>query len=218
MRHWEPERVARAAGARLAAAAARAGTEPGPLGVGIDSRALSPGELFVGLRGQSADGGGHAAAVLAAGAWGALVAPEHVPSARAHGEGVVLEHPDPLRGLQALARAWREELGARGTRVVAITGSTGKTSTKDILAGLLRPRLRVVASPENLNTEIGMPLALLAAPAGSEVIVLEMAMRAAGEIAELVAIAEPDVGVIVNVRFTSRDSVRSRRSRLPRPS
>jgi UDP-N-acetylmuramoyl-tripeptide--D-alanyl-D-alanine ligase len=199
MRHWEPERVARAAGARLAAAAARAGTEPGPLGVGIDSRALSPGELFVGLRGQSADGGEHAAAVLAAGAWGALVAPEHVPSARAHGEGVVLEHPDPLRGLQALARAWREELGARGTRVVAITGSTGKTSTKDILAGLLRPRLRVVASPENLNTEIGMPLALLAAPAGSEVIVLEMAMRAAGEIAELVAIAEPDVGVIVNV-------------------
>ena len=199
MRHWEPERVASAAGARLAGGAARAGAEPGPRGAAIDSRALAPGELFVGLHGERADGGEHAAEALAAGAWGVLVAPEHVPRARAHGEGVVLAHPHPLRALQALARAWRDELGTRGTTVVAITGSTGKTSTKDILAGLLRPRLRVVASPENLNTEIGLPLAILTAPAGTEAIVLEMAMRAAGEIAELVAIAQPDVGVIVNV-------------------
>jgi UDP-N-acetylmuramoyl-tripeptide--D-alanyl-D-alanine ligase len=84
-------------------------------------------------------------------------------------------------------------------RVVGITGSTGKTSTKDILAALLRRRLRTVASHANFNTEIGLPLALLAAPPGTEVLVLEMAMRGAGQIAELTAIAEPDVGLIVNV-------------------
>jgi UDP-N-acetylmuramoyl-tripeptide--D-alanyl-D-alanine ligase len=111
----------------------------------------------------------------------------------------VLVHPDPLEGLQALARAWRRELGAGGARVVAVTGSTGKTSTKDILAAVLGAQIPTVASPENLNTEIGLPLAVLAAPAGTEALVLEMAMRGPGQIAELVRIAEPDVGVIVNV-------------------
>ena len=103
---------------------------------------------------------------------------------------------DPLAALGALARAWRRELGCR---VVGITGSTGKTSTKDILAALLRPGVRTHASRENLNTEIGLPLSLLEAPRGTEAVVLEMAMRGEGQIAELVAIAEPDVGVIVNV-------------------
>jgi UDP-N-acetylmuramoyl-tripeptide--D-alanyl-D-alanine ligase len=111
-------------------------------------------------------------------------------------DGAILAHPDPLAGLQALARAWRRALGAK---VVGITGSTGKTSTKDILAALLARELRTAASPENLNTEIGLPLAVLAAPRGTEALVLEMAMRGPGQIAELVAIAEPDVGVIVNV-------------------
>ena len=109
--------------------------------------------------------------------------------------------PTPIRsrGLQALARAWGRELRAGGTKVVAITGSTGKTSTKDILAAILDARLRTVSSPQNFNTEIGLPLAMLAAPADTEALVLEMAMRGAGQIAELTAIAEPDVGVIVNV-------------------
>jgi UDP-N-acetylmuramoyl-tripeptide--D-alanyl-D-alanine ligase len=84
-------------------------------------------------------------------------------------------------------------------KVVAVTGSTGKTSTKDILAAVLSSQMRTVASPENLNTEIGLPLSVLAAPAGTEALVLEMAMRGAGQIAELARIGEPDVGVIVNV-------------------
>jgi UDP-N-acetylmuramoyl-tripeptide--D-alanyl-D-alanine ligase len=113
--------------------------------------------------------------------------------------GAVLVHPDPLRGLQALAREWRRELGVQGARVVAVTGSTGKTSTKDILAAVLGAQRRTVASSENLNTEIGLPLSVLAAPGDTEVLVLELAMRGAGQIAELTAIAEPDVGVIVNV-------------------
>ncbi len=117
----------------------------------------------------------------------------------ADGAGVVLAHPDPLAALQSLARAWRRRLGARGARVVAVTGSTGKTSTKDILAALLGAQLRTAASPANLNTEIGLPLAILGAPADTEALVLELAMRGPGQIAELAAIAEPDVGVIVNI-------------------
>jgi UDP-N-acetylmuramoyl-tripeptide--D-alanyl-D-alanine ligase len=83
--------------------------------------------------------------------------------------------------------------------VIGVTGSTGKTSTKDILTALLRPQLRTHSNRENLNTEIGLPLTLLEAEAGTEALVLEMAMRGEGQIAELVAIAEPTVGVIVNV-------------------
>jgi UDP-N-acetylmuramoyl-tripeptide--D-alanyl-D-alanine ligase len=168
--------------------------------VSIDSRHTAPDELFIGLRGEHVDGGEHAAEALRAGAWGVLVRPEHARAAAADDAGgVVLAHADPLDGLQALARAWRWELAAAGTKVVAITGSTGKTSTKDILAALLAQHVRVVASPENLNTEIGMPLALLGAPGDTEVLVVEMAMRGAAQIAELTAIARPDVGVIVNV-------------------
>jgi UDP-N-acetylmuramoyl-tripeptide--D-alanyl-D-alanine ligase len=200
MRHWDAARVAHAAGARLAGGSPPTGAEPGPLGASIDSRTLQAGELFAGLRGERTDGGAHAAAALGAGAWGVLVAPEHADALIAGDpRGVVLVHPDPLAALQDLAREWRRELGRDGAKVVAITGSTGKTSTKDILAALLAAHRRVVASPENLNTEIGMPLAILAAPAGTQVLVLEMAMRGRGQIAELAAIAEPDVGVIVNV-------------------
>ena len=83
--------------------------------------------------------------------------------------------------------------------MVGVTGSTGKTSTKDILAALLSPQLRTHANRENLNTEIGLPLTILEAAEGTEAMVLEMAMRGEGQIAELVGVAEPDVGVIVNV-------------------
>ena len=109
---------------------------------------------------------------------------------------MLLTTDDPLAGLQALARSWRRALGAQ---VIAITGSTGKTSTKDLLAAMLAQQRRTVANEQNLNTEIGVPLTILSAPLGTEVLVLEMAMRGTGQIAELTAIAEPDVGVIVNV-------------------
>ena len=194
MRAWSPEQVAQAAGVQLVAAPRD--SRPGPARVTIDSRAVREGDLFVGLAGRNVDGGRFAAQALDAGAWGVLVTPDHAHHDRFTAAGVILETEDPLAGLQALARAWRRSLGAQ---VIAITGSTGKTSTKDILAAMLAPHVRVVASQENLNTEIGLPLSILAAPAGTEVLVLEMAMRGTGQIAELTAIAEPDVGVIVNV-------------------
>ncbi len=196
MRDWSPETLAEAAGVRLVRPALLPanGDPPGPLRVTIDSRDVRPGDLFVGLTGRNVDGGYYAGDALAAGAWGVLVSPEHAVGAS--GAGVLLAADDPLAGLQALARSWRRALGAQ---VVAITGSTGKTSTKDLLAAMIAQQRRVVASPQNLNTEIGLPLSILAAPAGTEVLVLEMAMRGEGQIAELAAIAEPDIGVIVNV-------------------
>jgi UDP-N-acetylmuramoyl-tripeptide--D-alanyl-D-alanine ligase len=219
MRTWDVERVAAAAGASIVGPRSAAspptpatdtgqgidtGANPGASRAVIDSRVVGAEDLFVGLRGQSVDGGEHAVEALHAGAWGVLVTPEHATAAlagveQAPGAGAILAHKDPLAGLQALAGAWRRELGASGAKVVGITGSTGKTSTKDILAALLGSERRTVSSPENYNTEIGLPLALLAAPAGTEVLVLEMAMRGPGQIAELTAIVEPDVGVIVNV-------------------
>jgi UDP-N-acetylmuramoyl-tripeptide--D-alanyl-D-alanine ligase len=195
VRAWSPERIAEAAGGRLVSPTSQAG---GPQRVVIDSRAVGPGDLFVGLTGENVDGGRFAAGALEAGAWGVLVAPEHATLEKGQSpeECAVIAVDDPLGALGALAREWRRELGAR---VVAITGSTGKTSTKDLLAAMLAPHLRVVATHANLNTEIGLPLTILAAPQGTEVLVLEMAMRGAGQIAELVAIAEPDVGVITNI-------------------
>jgi len=193
MRSWDAHRLARAAGAVLLRGAA---TEDGPSEVTIDSRAAGPGSLFVGLPGEHVDGGSFAAAALAAGAWGALVSAEWGERTLSSAAGAVLVAADPLVALQGLARAWRHELGAK---VIGVTGSTGKTSTKDLLFGLLSPQRRTVASRANFNTEIGLPLEILAAPAGTEVLVLEMAMRGPGQIAELARIAQPDVGVIVSI-------------------
>ncbi len=170
----------------------------GPELVTIDSRAAGPGALFIGLPGENVDGGAFAAQALEAGAWGVLTTPEHAEplAGEAPAGGVVLASDDPLRSLQSLATAWRRHLGAR---VIGVTGSTGKTSTKDLLLAVLAPHRRTVASRANFNTQIGLPLEILNAPQGTEVLVLEMGMRGPGQIAELAAIAEPDVAVIVSI-------------------
>ncbi len=165
----------------------------------IDSRQARPGMLFVGLPGANYDGGAFASDALQAGAWGVVITPPNEPAAAAVGAGTVIVVPDPLRALQSLATAWRRELGGRGMQVIGVTGSTGKTSTKDLLLALIAPHRRASASRANYNTEIGLPLEILAAPSGTEVLILEMAMRGSGQIAELAAIAEPDVGVIVSI-------------------
>ena len=181
------ERIAAATGAEVIAR----GDGSGPQRAVVDNRELRPGDLFVGLRGESADGGEFAAAALRAGAWGAIVEARH---ARGLEGGWALAVDDPLAALGRVAREWRRELGSK---VVGVTGSVGKTSVKDICAALLPGTVH--ASRENFNTEIGLPLTILDAEPGTEVLVLEMAMRGAGQIAELAAIAEPDVAVITNV-------------------
>jgi UDP-N-acetylmuramoyl-tripeptide--D-alanyl-D-alanine ligase len=186
------ERLAAVAGAEVV----RRGGGGGPGRTLIDSRQSRDGDLFIGLRGERQDGGRFAADALRRGAWGVLV-----DSGRANelggaegDESWVLGSEDPLASLQALARHWRRELDCR---VVGITGSTGKTSVKDVCRAILPGAVHV--SPENFNTEIGLPLAVLGASEGTEVLVLEMAMRGAGQIADLCTIAEPDVAVITNV-------------------
>jgi UDP-N-acetylmuramoyl-tripeptide--D-alanyl-D-alanine ligase len=193
MKSWNAEHIARVAGARLISPPPSA---DGPERVTIDSRDAGPGALFVGLVGERFDGGKFAPQALAAGAWGVLAAPEHADAARCAPPGVLLAADDPLKALQTLATAWRHELGAK---VIGITGSTGKTSTKELLDAVLAPHRRTISSRANFNTEIGLPIEILAAPAGTEVVVLEMAMRGPGQIAELAAIAEPDVAVIVSI-------------------
>jgi UDP-N-acetylmuramoyl-tripeptide--D-alanyl-D-alanine ligase len=170
----------------------------------ISSAEAGAGDLFFGLRGANRDGGEFAGAALEAGAWGVVARPEHAAAARqsfqshkdgnlCHG-GWVFAVEDPLAAMHSLAREWRRALGAR---VVGVTGSVGKTSVKDIARALLPGRVH--ANRENLNTEIGLPLTLLEAPDDTDILVLEMAMRGAGQIAELGGIAEPDVAVITNV-------------------
>jgi UDP-N-acetylmuramoyl-tripeptide--D-alanyl-D-alanine ligase len=158
----------------------------------VDSRQVGRGDLFFGLPGEHVDGGAFAGGALQAGAWGVVVSPTHAEDLA--GDGWVLASETPERALQRLARAWRRALDCP---VVGITGSTGKTSVKDITKTLLP--MRVHASPENFNTEIGLPLTILSAPPQTEVLILEMAMRGLGQIAELCEIAEPDVAAITNI-------------------
>jgi UDP-N-acetylmuramoyl-tripeptide--D-alanyl-D-alanine ligase len=182
-----PEEIAAALGAEIVAE----GRPGSPRRATIDSNASGPGDLFFGLRGESRDGGEFGAAAIAAGAWGVVASPTH--AADLDGAWVFVA-ADPLAAMQGLARAWRRALDAR---VVGITGSVGKTSVKDIARTLLPGRVH--ANRENLNTEIGLPLTLLEAPDDAQTLVLEMAMRGPGQIAELGQIAEPDVAVITNV-------------------
>ena len=174
MREWTPEQVGRVAGVEILGVSA----DHGPSRAVIDSREVRPGDLFVGLKGEHVDGGEYVEQALERGAWGAI------------------RGPDALPALQRLATAWRRELRAD---VIGVTGSTGKTSTKDVIAAMAGQRRPTVATRGNYNTEIGLPLTVLEAPARTEVLVLEMAMRGPGQIAELAAIAEPDVAVITNI-------------------
>jgi UDP-N-acetylmuramoyl-tripeptide--D-alanyl-D-alanine ligase len=182
-----PDQIAAACGAEIVAR----GGAGSPTRATIGSGETGPGDLFFGLPGGRVNGGAFAAAAIEAGAWGALVTPEHADELSG---AWVFSVSDPLAALQALARAWRRQLGVP---VVGVTGSVGKTSVKDIARALLPGRVH--ANRENLNTEIGLPLTVLEAPDDTDVLVLEMAMRGAGQIAELAAIAEPEVAVITNV-------------------
>jgi UDP-N-acetylmuramoyl-tripeptide--D-alanyl-D-alanine ligase len=190
-----PHEIAEAMAARII----REGATGSPSSAQFDSRQVSGGELFFGLPGENDDGGRFAPAAVSGGAWGVVTGPGYTAAAAeaAEADGLdtwVFESADPLKSLQDLATVWRRRLGAT---VVGITGSVGKTSVKDITRAMLPGEVH--ASPENFNTEVGLPLTVLSAPEGTRFLVLEMAMRGSGQIAELARIGEPDVGVITNV-------------------
>ena len=182
------ELVASATGGRLIAGAGAAAFT----GVAIDSRAVTPGVLFVALPGTRTDGHAFVADAIARGAAGVLVSQTTTP---APGAAVILV-PDVLAALQAVGREVRRRSGAT---LIAITGSAGKTTTKELLADLLSARYRTFRNRGNLNNHIGLPLSLTELASGSEMAVVELGMNHAGEIRDLVAMADPQVRVWTNV-------------------
>ena len=172
----------------------------------IDTRLLKPGDFFVALRGARYDAHHFVAEAFEKGASGAIVERGRVPST---GQDLI-EVTDTTTALQDLARAVRR---ASGTRVVAITGSAGKTTTKEAVAELLSRRFQVARNKGNLNNHIGLPLSLLQLRDRPDVAVMELGMNHEGEISTLVAIAEPETRVWTNVGdahigfFSSTDAI-----------
>jgi murE/murF fusion protein len=162
----------------------------------IDGRIAAPGDLYVAIRGQSLDGHDFVTQAVAAGASGVVIAEDRVGAGFPDlGEATVVAARDPRALLGAVARFHRRRWGKK---LVAITGSTGKTTTKDLTAAALSAAGRVHRSAGSLNNETGVPLTLLGLRPYHDLAVVEMGMRGLGQIAELCAIAEPDVGVVVN--------------------
>ena len=175
-------------------------TTPVAQGYSIDSRMIAAGELFFAVRGERVDGHEFVEAALANGAVAAVVsmrwlAPPTIDNRK------LLRVPDEdsdciLSAMQKLARAVRRQWGRR---VIGVTGSAGKTTTKECIAAVLAASLRVLKTEGNLNNHFGVPLTLLRLEPEHEVTVLEMGMNHAGEIAALCRIAEPDWAVVSNV-------------------
>lgn len=184
--YWTFERVAQALGTGP--------SMPNPLaGVSTDTRTIAPGDLFVALRGERFDAHDFLAQAKAAGAAAFLVS----DPAKAAGLGVpTYVVPDTLVALGQLATAWRK---AWGRTVIAVAGSNGKTSTKELLKAALGRTLVVHATSGNLNNLIGVPLTLLAMPSDAEVAVVELGTNMPGEVAALRAIAGPDVAVLTSI-------------------
>jgi UDP-N-acetylmuramoyl-tripeptide--D-alanyl-D-alanine ligase len=198
--------VAAATGGRLV------GADPATpvTSVVIDSRAAGPGALFAALPGSHADGHDYAPAALAGGAAGVLAA-RPVPVAH-----VLVD--DVVAGLSRLAAAQRELLV--GTRVVAVTGSSGKTTTKDLLAAVLERGGECVSATGSFNNEIGTPLTMLRAGVATRFLVLEIGARGPGQVAALAAVARPHAGVVLNVgsahvgEFGSPDAIAATKGEL----
>jgi UDP-N-acetylmuramoyl-tripeptide--D-alanyl-D-alanine ligase len=169
--------------------------------ISIDSRTTHPGDLFVAFKGEVQDGHEYVTHALSQGAAGALV--DHAPSdapwlSRTEAGPAVVRVPNTGLALENLARSWRRSHAAT---VVAVTGSVGKTSTKEIISSLLGQRWPVLRSQANYNTEIGLPMTLMQLDDSHRVAVLEMGMHDVGEIRRLARIAEPNIGVVTNVHL-----------------
>lgn len=203
--------------------------------VEFDSRAIGQGGLFLALPGARADGHDFAAQAVAAGAVAVL-------AARPVGVPAIVVSPDPgaadatsgalefdtdgsgaavLAALAKLAAAVAAELVADGLTIIGVTGSSGKTSTKDLLAAVLEPLGQVVAPPGSFNNELGHPWTVLRATPETDYLILEMSARHPGNIAALAAIAPPQIAVVLNVgtahlgEFGSREAIANTKAELP---
>ncbi len=186
------------------AAAIVGGPDTRGAGVVIDTREIQSGDLFVALQGTRSHGIEHAAEAFSKGACAVLAGTDLeiddetwndlLGTAAQHGPVLVATDCDGVTALGRIGRAWRRR---SNWRVVGITGSSGKTSTKDLLAALLRrSEMRVVASHANWNNEIGVPLTLLSAGDDTDVVICEMGMRGLGQVSWLCDVADPDIGIV----------------------
>ncbi|MBF0622333.1 MAG: UDP-N-acetylmuramoyl-tripeptide--D-alanyl-D-alanine ligase [Magnetococcales bacterium] len=183
-------------------------------GLSIDTRTLKPGEIYAALRGDRLDGHRFIPHAIEAGC-SAIIAerqpdqPVDIP---------VFLVPDTLDALSRLGHAWRERIAPR---VIAITGSSGKTTVKEMVTACLKQRYKTHATQGNFNNHIGVPLTLLNMPTETEVLVVEMGMSAAGEIDHLTKLARPDIGVVTNIMpahmaaFESLEDIARAKSELP---
>ncbi|MBI3212419.1 MAG: UDP-N-acetylmuramoyl-tripeptide--D-alanyl-D-alanine ligase [Mycobacterium sp.] len=201
--------------------------------VEFDSRAVTAGGLFLALPGARSDGHDHAAAAVAAGAVAVLAArdvgvPAIVvdPQPGDSGAGVLEYDRDGsgaavLAALARLAAAVAAKLVAGGLTIIGVTGSSGKTSTKDLLAAVLAPLGQVIAPPGSFNNELGHPWTVLRATPDTDYLILEMSARHPGNIAALAAIAPPQIAVVLNVgtahlgEFGSRQAIADTKAELP---
>lgn len=186
-------------------------------GVSTDSRTLSPGELFIPLRGERFDGHDFVPSAFRQGA-AAVVIEEHTASdikARLMGDGLwetvpnIITVPDTLLALQEIAQGYRSLFDPQ---VIAITGSTGKTTTKDMTASIVAEVGPMLKSPENYNNEIGLPLTLLQLEPWHKIVVVEMGMRGPGQIRTLTKLAMPSIGVITNIGTVHLELLGSQRA------
>lgn len=231
--------IAEIVGGRLVDIAAQTAADTVVTGtVEFDSRRVGPGGLFLALPGARVDGHDHAAAAVAAGAVGvlaarpvgvpAIVVAPNAPIGRTGGGTGVLEHDTDgsgaavLAALAQLAAAVAARLVADGLTIIGVTGSSGKTSTKDLLSAVLRPLGEVVAPPGSFNNELGHPWTVLRATEHTDYLILEMSARHPGNIAALAAIAPPRIAVVLNVgtahlgEFGSREVIAATKAELPR--
>jgi len=169
------------------------------LGVSIDTRAIEPMQAFVAVKGDTFDGHDFVEQAAERGATFAIV--ERKPSAIRHPPSAIplLLVRDTVKALQTLALLWRDELAAHGCKVIAVTGSSGKTTTRQLIAHVLSGRFTGTQSPKSFNNHLGVPLTLLAARSDHDFVVAEVGTNHPGEIADLAAILRPDCAVITTI-------------------
>ena len=177
-------------------------------GVSSDTRTIEEGNLYVALKGEKFDGHDYVSQAISKGACAVIVnSAAKVPEG---GIGIVVN--DTLVALGALAEHYRFKIGAK---VIAVTGSVGKTTTRDMITAALTPSFKVWSTKKNLNNDIGLPQTILAAPEDTKVLIVEMGMRGRGQIEYLTNIAHPDIAVITNVGYShigilgSREEIRA---------